>query len=110
MGQHDTPTTKEPTMTNYEDLDIGDLLTGPEIAHLGGVKMATFERWRLRNQGTDKTLPEPFWHFGLTPVWYLPILTAWMDETGRSYDVANWRKARDAGEFRRRTPSNAKAS
>jgi hypothetical protein len=107
MSQHDTPTTKEMNMAKDEDFDIGDLLTGPEIAFLASAKMATFERWRLRNQGTEKTLPEPFWHFGLTPVWYLPTITAWLDETGRKHDVEAWRAARDAGQFRRRTPSNA---
>lgn len=98
-------------MTDEEDFDIGDLLTGPEIAYLANQrKMATFERWRLRNQGTDKTLPEPFWHFGLTPVWKLETITEWLDATSRAYNVDAWRKARDAGEFRRRPPTNAKAS
>ena len=88
-------------------INIDELLTGPEIAFLAGAKMATFERWRLRNQGTSKTLPEPFHHFGSIPVWELETITEWLDETGRAYDVKAWRKHRDAGGFRRKTPANA---
>jgi hypothetical protein len=87
--------------------DLNELLTGPEIAFLQGAKMATFERWRLRNQGTEKTFPEPDHYFGSIPVWSLETVTAWFDATNRTYDVKAWRKHRDAGGFRRKTPSNA---
>jgi hypothetical protein len=88
---------------------LDDLLTGPEIAFLAGAKMATFERWRLRNQGTDKTFPEPDHYFGSIPVWHLRTVISWLQATGRSYDVKAWRKHRDAGGFRRQRPSNAVA-
>ena len=92
-----------------EELDrvLDELLTGPEIAYLAGAKMATFERWRLRNQGTEKTLPDPTRYFGSIPVWHLDVITAWLDSTDRAYDVNAWRDHRDAGGFRRKTPANA---
>jgi hypothetical protein len=93
-----------------DTLKIDELLTGPEIAYLANeTKMATFERWRLRNQGTEKTLPDADWYFGLTPVWDLTRIVEWLEATDRKYDVDKWRKARDAGQFRRKTPANAKA-
>lgn len=86
-----------------KNLKIDELLTGPEIAYLAnGTKMATFERWKLRNQDTQKVLPEPDWYFGQTPVWDLTTITDWLDETGRSYDVKAWRKHRNRGGFRRK--------
>lgn len=92
-------------------VDIDLLLTGPEIAYLANqTKMATFERWKLRNNGTAKVLPEPFHYFGSIPVWHLDTITEWLDETDRKYDVKAWRKHRDAGGFKRKTPPNAKAA
>lgn len=92
-----------------KQVDIEKLLTGPEIAFLAGVKMATFERWGIDRPERRRVLPEPFWHFGLTPVWQLETITEFLDATGRTYDVKAWRKARDAGQFRRKTPPNRKA-
>jgi hypothetical protein len=89
-------------------LKIDELLTGPEIAFLANkTKMSTFERWKLRNQGTEKTLPDPDWYFGLTPVWSLDTIVTWLEATSRQYDVEAWRKQRDAGAFKRKSPSNA---
>jgi hypothetical protein len=104
MGQHVTHPTEGNTMTQ---VDINELLTGPEVAFLAGAKMATFERWRLRNQGTDKTFPEPDHYFGSIPTWSLDTVTSWLDATERKYDVKAWRKHRSAGGFRRKTPANA---
>lgn len=87
-------------------VDIDNLITGPEIAFLAGVKMATFERWNIDAPNRPKVLPNPLCHFGLTPVWELKTITDWMDATGRTYDVKAWRKHRDAGGFRRKTPAN----
>lgn len=91
-------------------VDIDRLLTGPEIAFLAGAKMATFERWKLRNIGTSKVLPEPTHYFGSIPVWDLDVVISFLDETGRTYDVDAWQAARDAGQFRRKTPPNRKAT
>lgn len=91
-------------------VNIDELLTGPEIAFLADVKMATFERWNIDDPKRPKVMPDPFHYFGLTPVWELKTITDWLDSTDRTYDVKAWRKHRDAGGFRRRTPPNAKAA
>lgn len=87
-------------------IKLDELLTGPEIAYLAGVKMVTFERWNIDAPKRPKVLPDPYHYFGLTPVWDLPTILAWLDKTERPYDVDAWRKHRDAGGFRRRTPAN----
>jgi len=93
-----------------------DLLTVKEIATLatgtdgGPVKQGVVEYWRLRQKQGVPVFLEPDDYFGDTPVWRLERLEAWFKTTDRPYDVKRWRAAREAGQFQRKTPPNAKAA
>jgi len=50
----------------------------PEIAVLLGVKQATVNQWRYR-----QNLPEPQWTVGGGPAWDRDDILAWAHETGR---------------------------
>lgn len=99
-------------------MDVDNLLTGPEVAYLANqTKLGTFERWKIDTPARGdtparpKVLPDPDWYFGLTPVWDLTkTLIPWLEATNRRYDVDAWRKAKADGQFRRKSPANAKAS
>lgn len=80
-----------------------ELVTLPEIAFMTGFKRGTVERWRLRTTKDEEPIfIEPDDYIGSTPVWRLCRVTAWLDDTNRTYDVELWRKTRADGGFRRR--------
>lgn len=79
-----------------------EIVTVPEIAFLGGVKVGTVERWKVDAEKRPRVLPEPDQYVGSTPVWRLNRIVAFFTETGRPMDLDSYLKARDAGRFRRR--------
>lgn len=79
-----------------------DIVTIPEIAYMTGFTRAAVERWRLRTKGGEPVLIVQDDYVGSAPVWRLERLIAWLESTGRKYDLNAWRAARADGEFLRR--------
>jgi hypothetical protein len=80
-----------------------ELVTVPEIAFIGGVKTGTVERWKVDQENRPRVLPVPDQYIGSTPVWRLKRIVAFFRDSNRPMvAVDEYRKARDAGKFRRR--------
>ena len=59
---------------------VSDTVVGvTEIAAHAGVKPDTVQQWRIRNLG----FPAPERVLAMGPVWFLPVVDAWLEATGR---------------------------
>ena len=59
---------------------VSDTVVGvAEIAAHAGVKPDTVQQWRIRNLG----FPPPERVLAMGPVWFLPVVEAWLEATGR---------------------------
>ena len=64
---------------------VSDTVVGvAEIAAHAGVKPDTVQQWRIRNLG----FPPPERVLAMGPVWFLPVVEAWLEATGRRGDHA----------------------
>ena len=59
---------------------MSDTVVGvAEIAAHAGVKPDTVQQWRIRHLG----FPPPERVLAMGPVWFLPVVEAWLEATGR---------------------------
>ena len=65
-------------------LTMSDTVVGvAEIAVHAGVKPDTVQQWRIRNLG----FPAPLRVLAMGPVWFLPVVEAWLEQTGRQKET-----------------------
>ena len=57
-----------------------DIVGKTEIAAHAGVQTDTVKHWGLRH----KDFPAPCRVLAMGPVWWLPVVEAWLEQTGRT--------------------------
>ena len=63
---------------------MSDTVVGvTEIAEHAGVKPDTVHQWRIRNLG----FPAPLRVLAMGPVWWLSVVEAWLEQTGRTKET-----------------------
>ena len=63
---------------------MSDTVVGvAEIAAHAGVKPDTVQQWRIRNLD----FPAPLRVLAMGPVWLLPVVEAWLEQTGRTKET-----------------------
>ena len=60
-----------------------DVVGKTEIAARAGVQPDTVKHWGLRH----KDFPAPFKVLAMGPVWWLPVVEAWLEQTGRTHNA-----------------------
>jgi hypothetical protein len=81
----------------------GDWLTAAEIIDLPipAIQYKTFEQWRAGKRQGELQFPEEDHTFGSVPVWHLSRVEAWLEATGKRYDLRVWRLKLELGSYRR---------
>ncbi len=64
-------------------MNAEDVVGKTEIAAHAGVKPDTVKHWGLRHND----FPEPFRVLAMGPVWLLPVVEEWLEQTGRQKET-----------------------